>query len=138
MANNVGSAYHPINGSTEIIWEGFSWPCLFFGCFWFLCKGMWGWAIISAFLAVPTYCISWLVFPFFANGLHAKALLKRGYLNEDQWNQRKQGISVTNDNGSHRNVPTSIADELTKLAALKEKGLLSDEEFDKQKRKILS
>jgi hypothetical protein len=32
----------------------------------------------------------------------------------------------------------SIADELEKLCALKDKGILSQEEFDKQKEKLLS
>lgn len=137
MAKNVANAYHPINGSTEIIWEGFSWPCLFFGCLWYLYKGMWGWAMISLCLALATFGISWLVFPFFANGQYAAALLKRGYLDEDQWNQRKQDISRTSNTNLHQNT-SSVADELTKLAALKEKGILSGEEFEEQKRRILS
>jgi membrane protein insertase Oxa1/YidC/SpoIIIJ len=138
MANNVGKAYHPINGSTEDIWEGFSWPCFFFGLFWYLYKGLWGWAIISLCLALITFGISWLIFPFFANEHYAAALLKRCYLNEDQWNKKKQDISRTNSSKSQQNAAASVADELTKLSALKEQGIISEEEFEKQKRKLLS
>lgn len=39
---------------------------------------------------------------------------------------------------SHDNIHTSIADELIKLAALKENGVLSPEEFQQQKTKLLN
>src|SRR6185295_1345825 len=87
MSKLVAEAYHPVNHSTEEIWEGFSWPCLFCGFLWYMYKGMWGWGIIALILAVSTFGISWLIFPFFANGQYAKALLERGYLNEAQWNE---------------------------------------------------
>jgi len=134
MSTHVGEAYHPINGSVEKIWEGFSWPCLFFGFLWYLHKGMWGWGLIALILAIFTVGISWLFFPFFANGQYAKFLLDQGYLNENQWKERNQAARATNDPGLQRNV----ADELSKLVALKEKGVLSEEEFQKQKRKLLS
>jgi hypothetical protein len=137
MSSSAGKAYHPANGAIEEIWEGFSWPCLFFGFIWYIYKGMWGWGVIALILAFVTLGLSWLVFPFFANEQHAKSLLKRGYLNEKQWNERKQ--SGSNSVASESKPTTSnIADELAKLAALKEQGVLSDEEFTKQKTKLLS
>ena len=36
------------------------------------------------------------------------------------------------------NAVSSVADELTKLAALKAQGVLTEEEFNKQKLKLLS
>jgi len=51
---------------------------------------MWGWAIIGFCLAFVTFGISWLVFPFYANGLHAGSLLKQGYLNEKQWKEKER------------------------------------------------
>ena len=121
MSQLVGKAYHPVNGSTEEIWEGFSWPCLSCGFLWYMYKGMWGWGIIALILAFGTFGISWLIFPFFANGQYAKSLLERGYLNEDQWNERTRGASKP-DSKSH--AASSVADELAKLAALKAQGVL--------------
>lgn len=138
MSKLVGKAYHPVNDSTEEIWEGFSWPCLFCGFLWYMYKGMWGWGIIALALAFMTFGISWLFFPFFANAQYAKSLLERGYLNEIQWNERKQGSKRTNRQDLKSHAASSVADELTKLAALKAQGLLSDEEFSKQKAKLLS
>jgi hypothetical protein len=71
---------HPQTGVKEQTWEGFSWPCLFFGVFWFLYKSMWIWALVSLILAIFTSGLSWFVMPFFANGLHSKGLIKAGWL----------------------------------------------------------
>lgn len=122
MSKLAGTAYHPVNDSTEKIWEGFSWPCLFCGFLWYMYKGMWGWGIIALILAFCTFGISWFLFPFFANAQYAKSLLERGYLNEAQWNERRQA---------------SKTDTLTKLAVLKSQGILNDEEFNRQKRQLL-
>ena len=139
MSTFAGKAYHPINGAIEEVWEGFSWPCLFLGFLWYIYKGMWGWGLIALVLAFATWGISWLVFPFFANEQYAKSLLERGYLNEKQWNERKRASAGTNNSvPQHQQGTSSIADELAKLAILKEQGVLSDEEFEKQKHKLLS
>ena len=138
MSKLVAKAYHPVNDSTEEIWEGFSWPCLFCGFLWYMYKGMWGWGIIVLILAFGTFGISWLIFPFFANGQYAKSLLERGYLNEEQWSERKwtsrEAIRPDVNNPPH----FSVADELAKLAALKVQGALTEEEFNTQKLKVFS
>ena len=69
MSRFAGNAYPSINGATEDLWEGFSWPCLFAGFMWFISKGMWRWGLIALILAIRTFGISLLIFPFFANGL---------------------------------------------------------------------
>jgi len=138
MSTFAWNAYNPINGAVEEISEGFSWPCLFLGFIWYIYKGMWGWGIIALILAIFTSGISWLFFPFFANEQHTKSLLKRGYLNEKQWSEKKETGSITSNLGSHHQGTSSIADELAKLVTLKEQGVLSDEEFSKQKSKLLS
>ena len=89
MSTLQGKAYHPTNGSTEQVWGGFSWPCFFFGFFWYLYKGMWGWAAISFIVSIVTYGFGWLIFPFFANEQHAKSLLAKGYLTEKQWYEKQ-------------------------------------------------
>ena len=83
MSKPSGNFYHPVNRHPEPIFVGFSWPCLFFGFFWFLYKQMWGWAIISFFAGSFTMGISNIVFPFFANSVHQNSLLKKGYLGSE-------------------------------------------------------
>lgn len=136
MSTLVGKAYHPINGSTEDIWEGFSWPCLFLSFIWFLYKSMWGWALISLFVSIFTYGLAWFVFPFFSNGLHAKSLLNQGYLTEKQWQKKDQANSQKNNLNTQHWESTSVADEIKKLANLKEQGFLSEEEFVSAKQKL--
>lgn len=138
MSKLVAKAYQPVNDSTEETWEGFSWPCLLCGFLWYMYKGMWGWGIIALILAFATFGVSWLIFPFFANAQYAQSLLKNGYLNEAQWNERKQLSRRANRQEVKSYTASSVADELAKLAALKAQGLLSDEEFNKQKLKLLS
>jgi len=129
MSTRAGKAYHPMNGAVEEVWEGFSWPCFFLGTIWYIYKGMWGWALIAFLIAIPSCFVSLLVLPFYANAQHIKALQKRGYLTEGQWNDKQGRVD-------HRG--SSVADELAKLAALKKQGLLTDEEFSNQKRRLLA
>jgi hypothetical protein len=80
MGKFIGRVYHPHGKGTEKqTFEGFSWPCLFFGFFWFAVKELWVWCIVSAALTYLTMGLSWLIFPFFANSLHLKHLIKKGY-----------------------------------------------------------
>ena len=139
MATLVARAYHPINGTAESVWEGFSWPCLLFGCFWYLYKHMWNWAVISFILAVSTFGISWIVFAFFANEQYARSLRKQGYLSESEWEEHKQGRSQRGRPPTTvRQKQSSVAEELMKLADLRDRGLLTEEEFEQQKARILS
>ncbi len=47
MSKLVGRAIHPAKGSTEDIYEGFSWPCVFLGPVCFLLHSLEGWAAMS-------------------------------------------------------------------------------------------
>jgi len=132
MSKYVAKAFHPVNGSQEDVWEGFSWPCLFLGCFWFAAKGMWGWTVLSFLVAVPSFGVSWFIFPFFANVLHASSLRKQGYLTEKEWHAKKTGGST-----QERSEPSSVADELAKLSALMKQGVLTETEFRSQKAKLI-
>lgn len=138
MSTLVAEVYRPVNHSTEEIWKGFSWPCLCCGFLCYMYKGMWGWGIIVLILAFVTFGISWLIFPFFANGQYAQALLERGYLNEAQWHERNRTSRGAQRPEGKPHLTASVADELVKLAALKSHGVLTDEEFTTQKLKVLS
>lgn len=92
MSRLAGRAYHSIKGATEDFWEGFSWPCLFGGFMWFFSKGMWGWGVIALILTIGTFGIAWLIFPFFANGLYAKAFLQKGHFDENNWREWEPAV----------------------------------------------
>lgn len=139
MSTLVAKAYHPLNGSTEQIWQGFSWPCLFLGFLWYLYKGLWGWGLIALILALCTFGLSWFVFPFFANEQHAKSLMAKGYLTEQQWllkQERSEGARSA-AGGANQEASARVADELMKLAQLKTQGILTEDEFNAQKAKLL-
>ncbi|MEI8103058.1 MAG: SHOCT domain-containing protein [Chlorobium sp.] len=137
MSKLVATAYHPVNGAAEEIWEGFSWPCFFFGCFWFGFKNMWGWAVLAFVAAIGTFGISWIICAFFANSLYATHLRKQGYLTETERDERKKA-SGSVLSGQRERGQSQIADEVAKLAALRDQGVLSEEEFASQKQKLLS
>lgn len=135
MATVVAKAYHPGNGSTVEVWEGYSWSCLLIAPIWFAYREMWGWAILSlaAFFAFPV--LSNIVFGAMANGAYANYLLKEGYLNEEQWlASRAPPKAVAAP--THRPAE-SVADQLTKLAKLRQQGLLTDAEFAREKTRLL-
>ena len=46
--------YHPINGSKEQTWDGFSWPAFFFGVVWLLVKGLYAHFLINLVVLVVT------------------------------------------------------------------------------------
>ena len=137
MSSLAGHAIHPVNKSREPIYEGFSWPCLLFGCFWYAYKGMWGWGLISFALAWVTFGISWLVFPFFANEQFAKSLLSKGYLNQAQANEQERRPQQDRSAVGAVAPAFSIADELSKLANLRSTGVLTAQEFESQKARLL-
>jgi len=84
MSKKIDTVYHPINKQPVDIYEGFNWPCLFFGPIWFATKGMWFWAIGSLVIDFISFGVSAFIFPFMANGSHIKHLRSKGWLSEEQ------------------------------------------------------
>jgi hypothetical protein len=152
--NNVitEELFHPINHSKEEVESGYSLACLFLGCFWFFYKGLWTMAAIAFLLAfvliiglgfkigVVLMLISWVFFAAFANELHRNNLLKQGYLTESQLAQKQPAENQVEPELSPAIQPRSqfIADELAKLAKLRESGILTEAEYNSQKQKLLS
>lgn len=132
--------HHPVNGSTEQTWGGFSWPAFFFGVIWLLVKGLYGHFLINIVILIVTggfaAPIVWIVYGFIGNDAHKKSLLKKGYLSNAQWENRNPSLVPTPP-------PSGIGQrdhvtQLRELAELREKGMLTDEEFSKQKAKLLA
>jgi hypothetical protein len=58
---------------------GYSWTCLFFGCFVPLFRSDWKWTLIMFACSLATYGLSQLVFTFIYNKLYVKDLISEGY-----------------------------------------------------------
>ena len=132
MSKQIGELYHPVNNHPEPIFEGFSFPCLFLGSFWYLFKGMGLWALISFLAAMISWGLAWFIFPFFANEQHRKYLLKKGYLTSSGEVKDEE----TTDAQKEENVGTDL-DKIKKLAELKDQGILTEEEFEAKKKELL-
>ena len=139
MSTPAGVLTHPVNGHQVQVYSGFSLSCLLFGCFWYGSKGMWGSAVIAFFIAMLTSGFAWVLFPFFANDHHMKFLQKQGYLTPEQVSEKKVASAAHVDRMSQTGAaaPNSMADELGKLASLRDSGVLSEAEFDEQKQRLL-
>lgn len=131
---------HPVNGTKEQTWDGFSWPGFFFGVIWLLIKGLYGHFLINLVILFVTAGfaapIVWIVYGFIGNGAHKSSLLKKGYLTEEQWSKKEGSPSVAQP--SPRSTAKDHLTQLKELAELKEKGFLTEEEFSLQKAKILN
>ena len=70
---------NPANGYVEESSSIGLWA-LIFGSFYFAVKGAWGQAVLSAVLALCTFGLSWLIYPFFASGIIRKHYLRKGWI----------------------------------------------------------
>lgn len=131
---------HPVNGSTEQTWDGFSWPALFFSSIWMLVKGLFGHFLITLLVIIVTAGfagpIIWIVYAIKGNELHKSSLLKKGYLTEDQWRQKEQRATPTAPRAAMQPQRDHAA-QLRDLADLRDKGVLTEAEFAAQKAKLL-
>jgi hypothetical protein len=69
---------NPDNGYEESANHPWLWT-LIFGFIYFAVKGIWTHAVISFVLAVATAGLSWIAYPFFANGIVRRHYLRRGW-----------------------------------------------------------
>lgn len=76
--------YHPPDMERVEMYEGFSWPCFFFGPLWFIAKGLSGWFLMALLLGPVTLGMSALILPFYANKLNNAHLRRNGWLTLDQ------------------------------------------------------
>lgn len=130
---------HPVNGSSEQTWEGFSWPGFFFGVIWLLLKGLYGHFLINLILLIVTAGFAapvvWIVYGFIGNGAHRSSLIKKGYLTESQWAAKDLASPAPRQPSSA--APRDQVTQLRELADLRDKGILTEQEFSQQKAKLL-
>ena len=70
---------NPTNGYQEKVGSA-GLMCFLFGPLYFLAKGIWTHAIISAVAAILTCGLSWLVYPFCARTLVEQNYLRKGWM----------------------------------------------------------
>lgn len=71
---------NPSNGYTEET-SSLAWLwTLLFGSFYFAVKGVWSHTIVSLFLGILTWGISWLIYPFFASEIIRRNYLRGGWI----------------------------------------------------------
>lgn len=70
---------NPSNGLTKQCPVGFSVTTLFFGFFVPVARGWFGYAAISVLVAMVTFGLSWLVYPFIINRHYVRHLIEKGY-----------------------------------------------------------
>lgn len=85
MSTRIGAMVQAGSGLRTDVYDGFSWPCFFFGSLWYLVKGMWGiglaWFVLSCFTFSALHWVGVLVMPFFANRHYREHLASHGYAN---------------------------------------------------------
>lgn len=128
--------YQPLNGTEEQTWHGFSWPAFFFGLIWLILKGLYGHFLIGLILTVATMGFAapviWIAYGFMGNDIHKKSLQKKGYLTKSQWDEKRLSAQK-----SAKTNPSFKFEELRELGDLRDKGILTEIEFDEQKKKLL-
>jgi hypothetical protein len=131
---------HPVNGASEETWDGFNWPAFFFGVIWLLVKGLYSHFFISLIILVITAGfaapIVWIAYGFIGNETHKSSLLKKGYLTNGQWEEKNKTHAV-----SQQAIQPQVRDNLSQLrelSELRDKGVLTEQEFSLQKAKILA
>jgi len=70
---------NPSNGYEETITDA-GLLCLLFGPLYFAAKGVWTQAVVSLILAIVTFGLSWIVYPFLARGIVEKNYLRKGWV----------------------------------------------------------
>jgi len=70
---------NPQNGYVEEVNTPPFLCCLLFGTLYFASKGIWTHAVVSFLLAIFTFGISWLIYPFFAKGIVRQSYLRKGW-----------------------------------------------------------
>ncbi len=83
----------PQSASEFRVKQGFSWPALSLGVFWFFGKGLYGRFLFWSAAFLVTFGMSWFVAPFYANEELVHALLRRGYrIREGEFRKRPTDI----------------------------------------------
>lgn len=81
MGRYVGEMTQASTGLSQPVYEGFSWPVFFFGPFWYMVKGMWGYGLL--YMAICFTGVGWVlglfIAPFLGNRQYLEHLGSRGY-----------------------------------------------------------
>lgn len=136
---------NPANNHVEKFDRPWLWTLLF-GAFYFLSKGIWTHFLLYLLLVPLTFGLAWFVYPFFAASIVESHCLRKGWIKElPDAEKLRVDVALPSPRTSHgepalqaatQNV-LSVATEIEKLAALKERGIITEEEFQTQKRNLI-
>ena len=151
---------HPHSGMLKEVPLGFSWTTLFFGVFPALFRGDLKNAGIMFLVALFTLGLSWFVFAFLYNKMYVSDLVSQGWgpadeyavhalnskgimfassgINPNQgYNSNLEGTQMQNLQHNNTDNDPMKFQKLRELNALKEQGILTPQEFEREKKKLL-
>ncbi|MCQ2966646.1 MAG: SHOCT domain-containing protein [Alphaproteobacteria bacterium] len=129
---------HSTSGLMKQVPTGFSWTTFFFGPCVPLFRGDLKWFLIMLIVDLITFGFSQFVFMFTYNQTYLKSLMLQGFIAADDFSKEfleKNGFCLKK---SIKDAEISTSDQILKLAELKEKGIISEEEFLEQKKILLA
>lgn len=89
MGTYAGRMVQKTTGLEVQVYNGWSWPCFFFGPIWHLVKGLWGIGLLWVAAAIVTTGAGWLIgifiMPFICNRQYREHLGTVGY----EWKERE-------------------------------------------------
>lgn len=107
----------------------------------FMAQGRWGWGLfyflIGLALALPTFLIGTIIVAIISSihsGVWGDAPRKDAFTDKDIRRLAEFGATQKETTSSN---PSDVATQLEKLAKLKEQGIITEEEFQAQKKKVL-
>ena len=151
---------HSQSGMVKDVPLGFSWTTLFFGIFPALFRGDLKNAGIMFLVAIFTFGLSWFVFAFLYNKMYVNDLVTKGWGPADEYavhalnskgimftssginpnqdfNQNIQGNQMQNSQYNTTNEDPMRFQKLRELNDLKEQGIITPQEFEREKKKLL-
>ena len=139
---------NPANGHQEEV-NGFSSLfVLFFGGLYLIAKGLWThvliWLVTAGGLSIamgvpiPAFVVG-IIYAFVIQGILEAKYLRGGWKKLEDWErERNQPPVVAQPNKVDASLEKSVPDELRKLVKLRDEGILSEDEFQSQKAKLLA
>ena len=145
MSTPGETLYHPINGTPENTWEGFSWPAFLFGAFWLVAKGLWSQFIMSLLLIIVSggwaAPVLWILLGIAGNGIHKTSILKKGFFTKAQYDERYGSTTARNTERAAVGItsapPKDMIDRLKDISDLRDRGALTESEFADQKARLM-
>lgn len=139
---------NPANGHQEEVNGYSSLLVLLFGGLYLIAKGLWThvliWLVTAVGLSIaigvpiPAFVVG-IIYAFLIQGILEAKYLREGWKTLEDWEyEQSHPATFIQSNKDALTSEKSVPDELRKLAKLRDEGILSNEEFQAQKAKLLA